>query len=194
MTRMLPFLIALAALTGCTSQTASKPAATSSSSSAQPAAAPSAASAAPAAAPAPPPVAQTAPAPAPVATLATEDTNQPGIAADFTECKRKEGVLSVKVRFRNTTSAQAQIYVINSRNYAAFYVTAANKKYFMLKDSEGTYLTPAADGSGVLSVPLGKGEQYTWWAKFPAPPPDVKKITLMTPVTPPFEDIPVTDQ
>jgi len=191
---MLPFLIALAALTGCTSQTASKPAATSSSSSAQPAAAPSAASAAPAAAPAPPPVAQTAPAPAPVATLATEDTNQPGIAADFTECKRKEGVLSVKIRFRNVSSAPAAVTLINARNYEAYYVTAANKKYFILKDSEGVYLTPRADGFGSLSAQLAPGDQYTWWAKFPAPPPDIKKVTFMTPLAPPFEDIPITDQ
>jgi hypothetical protein len=41
---------------------------------------------------------------------------------------------------------------------------------------------------------VDKGGQYTWWAKFPAPPPEVKKITLMTPVTSPFEDIPITDQ
>jgi hypothetical protein len=187
MIRVLLVLMSLVAFTGCSNQKPSK--SSEAPAPAQPVATPVAA---PAVSPAP--AAQTTPAPAPPGTLSTQDSNVAGIAADFTECKRKEGVLSVKVRFRNTTSAQAQIYVINSRNYAAFYVTAANKKYFMLKDSEGTYLTPAADGSGVLSVPLGKGEQYTWWAKFPAPPPDVKKITLMTPVTPPFEDIPVTDQ
>jgi hypothetical protein len=103
-------------------------------------------------------------------------------------------VLSVKVRFRNTSPAEAHIYVINQRNFDAFYVTAANKKYFMLKDSEGAYLTPATDGTGTLSVSVDKGGQYTWWAKFSAPPPEVKKITLMTPVTSPFEDIPITDQ
>jgi hypothetical protein len=130
----------------------------------------------------------------PPGSLATQDTNVAGIAADFTECRRKEGVLSVKIRFRNTSPTQANIYVINGRNYAAVYVTAANKKYFMLKDSEGAYLTPLTDGIGTLSVSLPTGGQYIWWAKFPAPPADVKKITLMTPVAPPFEDVPVNDQ
>jgi len=82
----------------------------------------------------------------------------------------------------------------HDRNFQTYYVMAANKKYFILKDSDGTYLAPATDGLGDLEVHLAKDQQYTWWAKFPAPPPDVKKITFMTPLTPPFEDIPITDQ
>jgi hypothetical protein len=184
MIRILLASVFLAALTACSNQSASKPA---------PASAPSAAApAAPAATPAP--AAQAATAPAPAGALATQDTNVPGIAADFTECKRKEGVLSVKLRFRNTSSAETAVPVISARNYEAFYVAAANKKYFILKDSEGTYLTPSGDGFGNLSVHLPTNQQYTWWAKFPAPPADVKKVTLMTPLAPPFEDIPVTDQ
>jgi hypothetical protein len=186
MLRMLVFLIFVAALTACSSQTSPKP--TEAAPAAQPAAAPAAPTASPA------PVSQTAASPAPSGSLASQDTNVAGVTADFTECRRKEGILSVKVRFRNVSSAETHVPIISGRNYQAFYVTAANKKYFMLKDSEGVYLTPAADGFGDLSVPLAKGGQYTWWAKFPAPPPDVKKVTLMTPVAPPFEDIPIADQ
>ena len=79
-----------------------------------------------------------------------------GIAADFTECKRKDGVLSVKIRYRNISPSEARVGVISGRNYEAYYVTAENKKYFMLKDSEGTYLTPRADGFGTLDVTLKK--------------------------------------
>lgn len=189
MVRTLVFSIFLVALGGCSSQTSSKTAET-------PATAPPAATSAPAVQPASAsaPVTQPSPVPAPTTALATQDTNVQGIAADFTECKRKEGVLSVKIRYRNVSPAEARIGLIGSRNYDAYYVTAANKKYFMLKDSEGVYLTPRADGFGSLDVTLKPNEQYTWWAKFPAPPADIKKITFMTPLAPPFEDIPVADQ
>ena len=73
------------------------------------------------------------------------------------ECKRKEGVLGVKVRFRNVSSPEKYFNIISGRNYDHFYVTAANKKYFILKDSEGTYLTPSASGGGDLRVPLEQG-------------------------------------
>jgi hypothetical protein len=191
MIRIFLFSIFLAALAACSSPFASKPA--DAPAQAQPASAPPVPTATPAVAPTP--VAQTAAPPAaPAGSLATQDTNEIGIAADFTECKRKDGVLSVMVRFRNVSSAPAKLVVFQGGNYPAFYVTAANKKYFLLQDSEGTYLTSAAGYGGFLTVPLAKDQQFTWWAKFPAPPADVKKISLMTPLAAPFEDIPIADQ
>ena len=152
----------------------------------------------------PPPAAQTpaqtpatAPptaAPAPSGALKTEDTNIAGVAADVTECARKDGVLSVRVRFRNTSGEKKNLNLIDNRDYEKFYLTASSKKYFILKDSEGTYLTPQASGFGNLSVNLEPGAQYTWWAKYPAPPADVKAVTLYTPVAAPMEDIPVSDK
>jgi len=114
--------------------------------------------------------------------------------ADVTECTRKDGVLSVKVRFRNTASEKKNLTLIDARNYEKYYLTAASKKYFILKDSEGTYLTPEANGFGNLGVGLDPGGQYTWWAKYPAPPAEVKAVTLYTFVAPPLEDIPVSEK
>lgn len=124
----------------------------------------------------------------------TQDTNVAGVVADFIECKRKEGILSVRVRFRNVSSPQGNYDIIQGRDYQKFYVIAAGKKYFILKDSEGTYLTVEASGSGNLGVPLAKGQQFVWWAKYPAPPASVKKISFFSPLMPPFEDIPIVDQ
>jgi hypothetical protein len=180
-------------LAGCSTETPAK--STETPALAQPTAAPAPA---PAPTPAPASTAASDPAPAPAPpsgpVLGSQDTNLPGIVAEFTECKRKEGVLSVKVRLRNVSPKEIGIAVFNQRNWQSYYYTAANKKYFILKDSDGTYLTPATDGIGSLEVRLQKDQQYVWWAKFPAPPADVKKITFMTPLTPPFEDIPITDQ
>jgi hypothetical protein len=152
-------------------------------------------------APAPPPTATAAPAPtpppaaAPASTAAkTQDTNITGVVAEVTECTRKDGVLSLKVRFRNTGSDKKELPLIQNRDYEKYYVSASSKKYFILKDSEGTYLTPQASSFGGLDVKLDPSGQYTWWAKFPAPPADVKTVTLYMKVAAPFEDIPVVDQ
>ena len=128
--------------------------------------------------------------------IQTQDSNAPGVAAELTQCKRSEGVLSVKVRFRNTSSKTVEFQIFhggNSEEREKAYVTAGSKKYFILKDSGGAFLTSPSDYCGVC-VRLEAGQTFTWWAKFPAPPADVKKINLMTPITPPFEDVPVTDQ
>ena len=176
--RAAPYLMLLTAvLAGCSKET------------------PPASSPPPAQAPAAPPAATAPPAAAPpaAAALKTGDTNTAGITADVTECRRKEGVLSVKVRFRNAAAEKKSFVLIDMANYTSFYVTATSKKYFILKDSEGNYLTPQPS-FGRLSVTLDPGEQYTWWAKYPAPPAEVKAVTLYMPVAPPLEDIPVVDQ
>jgi hypothetical protein len=129
--------------------------------------------------------------------IQSQDTNTPGVVGELIQCRRSDGVLSVKIRFHNTTGTPVSFYVLGTNvSYERFYLAAASKKYFILKDSDGTYLAPGADYScGMPGVceKLPAGQSNTWWAKFPAPSADVKKLDLFTPVTPPFEDIPITD-
>lgn len=129
--------------------------------------------------------------------IQSQDTNSPGVVGELIQCKRSGGVLSVKIRFHNTSGAPVGFYVLGPNiSYEKFYVTAASKKYFILKDSDGTYLAPGSDYScGMPGVceKLAAGQSNTWWAKFPAPSADVMKVELFTPVTPPFDDIPITD-
>jgi hypothetical protein len=68
-------------------------------------------------------------------------------------------------------------------------VTAKNKKYSVLSDTKGR----AVARERSTSVTLKQGDSWTWWAKYPAPPSDIKNITYVTPLTVPFEDLPVTD-
>ena len=147
-----------------------------------------------AAAPARPDAASIAPA---SDVIQSQDMNTAGVVGEVIQCKRSEGVLSIKVRLRNNSTKEARVYLVSGSSYEKIYVTATGKKYFILKDSEGEYLTPAADyACGVPGVcaRLGPGDSYTWWAKFPAPATDVRKLNLMTPAGPPFEDIPITDK
>jgi hypothetical protein len=129
--------------------------------------------------------------------LQTQETNTPGVVAELTECKRSEGVLTVKVRLRNTTGPGASINLIQpaGADYDDYFAVAAGKKYFVLRDSEKEALAVSPNSAnGIVSASLPKGGTFLWWAKYPAPPSDVKKLTYVTPLGAPFEDVPVSDQ
>jgi hypothetical protein len=141
----------------------------------------------------------TGPAPAaaqaakPAEPLQVQETNEAGVVAEFVECKRKEGVLSVRIRFRNTGTQAADWYLVSGGKYDELYVTAEAKKYLVLRDSEQVPLASPGSG-GYVRVALKPGGSWLWWAKYPAPPANVKKINYHMPDVAPFEDIPVTDQ
>ena len=121
--------------------------------------------------------------------IQTQETEFQGVTAELMECKRKEGVLTVKVAFRNTGEQPQSVNIDTGHGkYEHIYVTADSKKYFVLKDSEGSPLAPK-----YIDARLGKGEKLLWWAKFPAPPAEVKKVNLIIQKVLPFEDVPITD-
>jgi hypothetical protein len=137
------------------------------------------------------------PAAQPSDVIQTQDANADGVVAEITQCRRSEGVLTIKVRFRNNSDKQRHLVFTNWNATAAdnpkFYVTAGNKKYFLLADSDGTVLSTNSTGNGVDAT-LDPGKTFLWWGKYPAPPADVKKINFMMPVATPFDDVPITDK
>jgi hypothetical protein len=140
---------------------------------------------------APPPVATPAAA-APAGTLASQQTNWPGIFADVTEFRRKGSTLTARVVFRNQAGAEAEPDI----HYNEVYVmdAAAGKKYEPLKDEKGTYIAALRSGyHDRWYQNLAPGATYTIWVKFPAPPLDVKTVTLQLPGMPPFEDLAIQD-
>jgi hypothetical protein len=122
--------------------------------------------------------------------IQTQETNTQSVVADLTECKRKDGVLTVKFGFRNTSGGRVGFYTDPLADYDKFYFIADNKKYFVLTDSEKQPLWGKTEGN----VSLNPGQSWHWWAKFPAPPAAVKTINLLTPVASPFDDVSVSDQ
>jgi hypothetical protein len=125
--------------------------------------------------------------------LASQDTNIPDVVAEITKCPRKEGVLTIQMRLRNTGGSTTSFYAVDGRNYDQYYLISGSKKYFMLRDTEKTPLAPAPDGGGNIRVELAPGASWTWWAQYPAPPAEVTSITYYTPLAPPIEDVPVSD-
>ena len=147
---------------------------------------------APAAAPAAAPVAAPAAAPAAGSVLAREDTKWPGVVAEVTEFRRKGNTLTAKVRYRNGGTADAEPDI----KYEEVYLmdAAAGKKYSVLKDENGAYIAALRQGwKDRWYEKVGAGEQMIIWAKFPAPPPEVKAVTLQIPGIPPFDDLAIQD-
>lgn len=119
-----------------------------------------------------------------------------GVVAEIVQCKRDNGVLSIRMRLRNTGAADASLSLISKANYDQYYVTAVSKKYFVLRDSEKTPLANPIntdESTAGVQVKIPKGGIFTWFAKYPAPPADVLKVNYYTPITAPFEDVPITD-
>jgi hypothetical protein len=143
------------------------------------------------------PIAHAAAQTAPAALSEAQDVNGTiGVVAEIVQCKRDSGVLSIRMRLHNTGAADASFSLITKGNYDQYYVTGGNKKYLVLRDSEKVPLANPINTdayTGGVNVTIPKGGTFTWFAKYPAPPADVKKINYYTPITTPFEDIPVAD-
>ena len=133
-----------------------------------------------------------------VPAIQTQDINQAGIVADLTEAKRSDGVLSVKIRLKNTGAKPEHVKIYESaptRKTDAFYVQAEGKKYLPLRDSEKVALASAPDSyDGTLGPVIAPGATFTWWAKYPAPPANLKKFSFYWPLGSPFDDVPITDK
>jgi Cytochrome oxidase complex assembly protein 1 len=140
-----------------------------------------------------PPPAASDPAPAPEPAQAkpgsviasAQYSNDPNLRCDVLEVKRVSGgALLARWRIVNTGTKAIgydfgwdDIYYIDP---------AGNKKY--------NYLT--IDGKRILDMwngGLPPGEQRVMWAKYPAPPPTSKRISLNIPKFAPFEDVPVSE-
>ena len=129
------------------------------------------------------------PALAQVAAIQSQDTNIAGVAADLVEAKRSDGVLSIRVRLKNAGPKEATLHVNLQRFADKFYVQAESKKYFVLRDTEKVPLGDPVDYARVKP-----GASYTFWAKYPAPPANVKKFSFNWPLGAPFDDVPITDK
>ena len=126
--------------------------------------------------------------------LQVQETNFEGVTAEVTDVTRKDGVLTVKVRFRNTGAKPVRVNIMSTHaDVDKFYTVAGSSKAMPLRDSQKAPLMSAPDGYGQLQPDVKPAGSYLFWSKFPAPPASVKKVTFVTPHAPPFEDLPITE-
>jgi hypothetical protein len=145
--------------------------------------------------PQPQPAPQSAPQPAPTPSSNALPSTQgefPGLTLTVQELKRSSNALTLKFVLQSKGGmAFGYDFGEGGKEFGSIggihLIDAANKKkYFVVRD---------ADGSCVCSrdiANIAAGSQSVLWAKFPAPPDDVQKITVEVPHFPPIEDVPIT--
>lgn len=123
--------------------------------------------------------------------LAVEQHSVSGIEVALMDVRRTSGdTVTVRWQYRNTLTAGQDVdelwqnYVIADRAYLIDPVN--KKKYLVVRDAANT---PVASQHTNRHIAAGKSTGS--WAKFPAPPPDVTKITVAIPNAAPFEDVPI---
>ena len=126
--------------------------------------------------------------------LQVQETNIEGVNAELVEAVRKDGVLTIKVRYRNSGAQPAKLSLISGGSEIdKYYVVAGSTKFLPLKDAQKVPLMSPPDHHGNLAPDLKPAGSFLFWAKYPAPPAEAKKVSFFTPKTPPFEDIPITE-
>jgi len=186
-TVIIALLVLTAAFLGCgkseppaTSTAAQPPASTPA---APPAATPAASPAAPAAS-----AASAASAPAPVHV----DGDLPGLKIAVNELKRTSNTVTLKFTAYNTADKEFNTQGVfdgdsygRYRHVGAIHLIDADskKKYFVVTDSDGNLLC----SNNIANI--APKSQITLWAKFPAPPNEIRKITVEFPHFVPIEDV-----
>jgi hypothetical protein len=120
-----------------------------------------------------------------------EETEWGGVKAELTSIERTSGdMLTIKFKYTNSGSKEVDISKLGQFSHDnvvehLYYVdTQSKKKYLVVKDAEGKAL-----GTNLKYFKLEPNGAKAGWAKFPAPPTDVQKISVYLPGTPPFEDV-----
>jgi len=136
-------------------------------------------------------------APAAVA-IATADGEKAGTRVEITELKRSsDNTLTLKFAMVNDSPEQLafnynygdpdhSIKDFNNIGGVTLVDGANKKKYFVVRDTENTCLC----SHGLKDIPAKSRGNV--WAKFPAPPDDVQKISILIPHFGPIDDVPIS--
>lgn len=128
--------------------------------------------------------------------LATTDGEKPGIRVEVTELKRTSGdTVNLKFAMINDSDkdmgfgydfGEGSTSDIGTIAGVHLIDAAGKKKYFVVRDSEGACLC----SRGLADIkPKTRANLF---AKFPAPPGDVQKITVVIPHFTPMDDVPIS--
>ena len=133
----------------------------------------------------------------PAAGLTSSDGEQTGTRVIVNSLKRGPNMLTLRFTLRNDSSAPLETSgnhfggggdYIDTRNVSGIFLTdaAAKKKYFVVADTDKHCLC----SEHVDDVPAKAA--VTLWAQFPAPPPNVQKITVTVPHFQPLDDVAIS--
>jgi hypothetical protein len=128
----------------------------------------------------------------PAGVIDSVDAEWSGVQTDLLEVKRmSDNTIRVRWRWRNTTGKKVHLFSSDGARDAmkeqTYLIDPVNKKkHFVVTDAQGKVV-----GTALGFLNLDADQSFSAWAKFPAPPPNVEKVTVVVAKTPPFEDIPI---
>lgn len=132
--------------------------------------------------------------------IATAEGDLPGIRVEVQELKRTSGdTMTLKFVMINDSDAALSVYSgkfgeegkggnVDYRSVGGVHMVdaAGKKKYFVVRDTENQCLC-SRDVQDINSK-----SRAQLWAKFPAPPEEVQKITVVVPHFIPMDDVPIS--
>ena len=131
--------------------------------------------------------------------IATSDGEDEGARVEVQELKRSSGgTVTLKFAMINdsTNNELSLRYRFGENNSDADFGSVAGttlvdpvsrKKYLVVRDTEGHCMCSA----GVPN--MRPKSRVNFWAKFPAPPADVKKVSVIIPHVIPMDDVPISE-
>ncbi len=116
--------------------------------------------------------------------------------AQVVEAVRQNGILTLKIRFGPVRAPGGgtdfhTLYGNPKKAQEEIAVVAGDRKYFLLTDADGMPLTPP---DMMVKVTKDAPLAGTWWGKFPAPPAEIKTVSLTLPEVEAIENIPLSDR
>jgi len=126
----------------------------------------------------------------PAGVIDTLDAEWSGVETDLLEVRRmSDSTVRVRWRWRNNGDKEVALYAHDAADLLrteTYLLDPVNKKKLLVvTDAKGR---PIGTDIG-MSFRVKPKESYAAWAKFPAPPANVEKITVVIAKTPPFEDV-----
>lgn len=128
--------------------------------------------------------------------LASTDGDRPGMRVEVVELKRASGdTVNLKFTMINDSDkdmsygydfGEGSTSDINTIAGAHLIDAAGKKKYFVVRDTENACLC----SRGLDAIK--QKTRANLYAKFPAPPDDVQKITVVIPHFTPMDDVPIS--
>lgn len=134
--------------------------------------------------------------------MAIEPYRLEGIEVSLLDVRRASGgTLNVYWRMKNKSSSAQDLVTCSASWYCPYQLAAGNFGdgiYVIDSVNQRKHLVVKADKKPVVStfktpLSIGPGSSINLWAKFPAPPPDVKNISIYIPGVAPMEDIPISE-
>lgn len=120
------------------------------------------------------------------------DGERSGTKIVIKDIKRDEGgTVTLRVQLSSDNETPEGIYTVlgGYLDERVHLIDAANKKkYLTVKDAGGKCLCTEIKGN------VAKDQPINLWAKFPAPPTTVQKITVVVSGFEPIESVPITDR